>query len=236
VSGLVKIPVEVAADAVVFDVVPRGYARRQVDAHVAAQEQELAELRWEHDELAAERRALQEQREEQQRWVPTFEALGARVVELLRLAEQEAAELRAEAARDVQRQRAQAVGHLVAQREAEARALEQARREAERELRTMTAAAEHTRELLEAELARVRRDAELEVAGRLAQASAQAADLVAEAERQAEALRASARAEVAQLQRRRDTLAGEMVDLSARLVAVVHRLDRTDAPLDVSTA
>lgn len=84
--------------------VPRGYERRRVDAYVAATEQELAELRWEHDDLAAQRAALARERAEQARWQPSFEALGSRVVEVLRLAEQEAAALR-EAAEERARRR-----------------------------------------------------------------------------------------------------------------------------------
>lgn len=235
-SGLVRIPVEVAGEAVVFDVVARGYSRRQVDTHVARLEQELAELRWARDEVAAERERLAAEREAQAAWVPSFEAMGARVVEVLRLAEQEAAALRADVAREARRARAEAVGHLVAAREQEEQALAEARRTTARELRTLEVSVQGRRELLEAELVRVRRDAELEVTGRLATATAQAADAVAEAVRDADALRAAARAELQQLHRRRDALAAEMVDLSERLVAVVHRLDRTDAPLDVDTA
>ncbi len=44
-AGLVRIPVEVATEAAVFRVVARGYDQGQVDAHVLALEQELAELR-----------------------------------------------------------------------------------------------------------------------------------------------------------------------------------------------
>ncbi len=56
--GVVRSPVEVAAQAAVFHVAGRGYDQGQVDAHVSALEQELAELRWEHNDLAAQRREL----------------------------------------------------------------------------------------------------------------------------------------------------------------------------------
>ena len=92
-AGLVRIPVEVAAEAAVFGVVARGYDQGQVDAHVLAVEQELAELRWEHDDVAAQRRMLAEQREQQNRWRPSVRALGDRMVQLMCLAEQEAGAL-----------------------------------------------------------------------------------------------------------------------------------------------
>jgi len=235
VSQLVHIPVEVAAEAAVFDVVARGYHRRQVDAHVSGLEQELAELRWEHDDLAAQRRALVDRRAEQERWTPSFSALGERAAEILRLAEQEAAALRGDAAREVRAQEHRATAELAAAREQQAHTLEQARRTAERELRMLASATQARRELLEVELGRTRRDADLEIAGRLAQAAAQAQDIRAQALREADQVRAAVHAEVAQLQRRRDQLAGQLTDLSERLVAVVHRLDRTDTPLEIQT-
>ena len=53
---------------------------------------------------------------------------------------------------------------------------------------------------------------------------------------EAEQALATARAEVERLHRRRDELARELIELSNGLVAVVHRLERTDAPLEVDTA
>jgi len=44
-AEMVRIRVEVAAEPAVLKVVGRGYNPRQVEAHVAALEQELAELR-----------------------------------------------------------------------------------------------------------------------------------------------------------------------------------------------
>lgn len=233
---LVQIPVEVAEEAVVFRVVPRGYDRKQVDRHVAGLEQALAELRWEHDDLERQRRELAEQRAEQDRWVPSFTALGRRAAEVLRLADEEAAALRAQAAADVAAREQEAVGGLDALIAERQEALRSAQETAERERKQLEAAVQERRDLLEAELVRRRRDADLEITGRLNQAAAQAQDLRAEAARQADELRATARAEVAHLQRRRDELASDLTDLSARLVAVVHRLDRTDTPLEVHTA
>jgi len=88
-AGLVRIPVEVAAEAAVFGVVACGYDQGQVDAHVLALEQELAELRWEQDDVAAQRRELAEQREQQNRRRPSVRALGDRMVQLMCLAERQ---------------------------------------------------------------------------------------------------------------------------------------------------
>ena len=220
---MVRIPVEVAAEAAAFKVVGRGYDPRQVDAHVAALEQELAELRWEHDELAAQRLALAAQRAEQERWTPSFRALGDRMVQLMRLAEQEACALHTAADQEA-RQREETAIQLAAQQAEQARALEHGRAVAEREMRLLDFSGQSRRELLETEWKQARRDAELEVAGTLGRASAQAQHIQDQAARQAPAALAAARADVDHLQRRRDELSAEMIELAAQLVAVVQRL------------
>ncbi len=235
-GAVVQIPVEVSTQARVFPVVARGYSRRQVDAHVAALEQELAELQWQQDDLAAEQAALAEQRVAQSAWQPSFTALGLRAEQILRLADEEAAALRADAVRLARRDQREATAETARLREQQAAELLSARRAGERELRQLEASVQTRRALLEGELAHLRRDAELEVTGRLAQAAAQAQDLRVAAARDAEQLLAEARAEVDRLRRRRDELARELTELSNGLVAVVHRLERTDAPLEVDTA
>ena len=220
---IVRIPVEVAAEAAVFKVVGRGYDPRQVDAHVSALEQELAELRWEHDELAAQRLAQAAQRDEQERWTPSFRALGDRMVQLMRLAEQEACALHTAADQEA-RQREETAIQLAAQQAEQARALEHGRAVAEREMRLLDFSGQSRRELLETEWKQARRDAELEVAGTLERASAQAQHIQDQAARQAPAALAAARADVDHLQRRRDELSAEMIELAAQLVAVVQRL------------
>jgi cell division septum initiation protein DivIVA len=221
---MVRIPVEVAAEAAAFKVVGRGYDPRQVDAHVAALEQELAELRWEHDELAAQRLALAAQRAEQERWTPSFRALGDRMVQLVRLAEQEACALRTAATQEAARQREETAVEFAAQQAEQARALEHGREVAQREMRLLDFSGQSRRELLETEWKQARRDAELEVAGTLGRAAAQAQHIQDQAARQASAALAAARADVDHLQRRRDELSAEMIELSAQLVAVVQRL------------
>jgi len=156
---IVRIPVEVAAEAAVFKVIGRGYDPRQVDAHVSALEQELAELRWEHDELAAQRLAQAAQRDEQERWTPSFRALGDRMVQLMRLAEQEACALHTAADQEA-RQREETAIQLAAQQAEQARALEHGRAVAEREMRLLDFSGQSRRELLETEWKQARRDAE----------------------------------------------------------------------------
>ncbi len=147
-AGLVRIPVEVAAEAAVFRVVARGYDPGQVDAHVLALEQELAELRWEHDDLAAQRRELAEQREQQDRWRPSVRALGDRMVQLMCLAEQEAGALRTAATVEVARQREQANVAFAAQQAEQARALQVCHEAAEREMRPVHSLHQNRREVL----------------------------------------------------------------------------------------
>jgi len=223
-TGLVRIPVEVTAEAAVFRVVARGCDPVQVDAHVLALEQELAELRWEHDDLAAQRRELAEQRDQQNRWSPSVRALGDRMVQLMCLAEQEAGALRTAATVEVARQREQANVAFAAQQAEQARALQTWHETAEREMRLVHSLHLNRREVLATELAQGRRDLELEVTGTLAQAAVQAQDLRDGAAREAVAARAATEAEVEVLQRRRNELVAEIVEMSARLLAVVARL------------
>jgi len=223
-AGLVRIPVEVTAQAAVFRVVARGYDQEQVDAHVLALEQELAELRWEQDDLAAQRLELAEQREQQNCWRPSVRALGDRMVQLMCLAEQEAGALRTAATVEVARQREQANVAFAAHQAEQARALEVCHEAAEREMRLVHSLHQNRREVLATELAQARRDLEVEVTGTLARAAAQAQDLRDGAAREAAAARAATEAEVDHLQRRRDELVAEIVELSARLLAVVARL------------
>ena len=75
-----------------FDVLLRGYDRRQVDEYVAGQAGDLARLR-----------------EQFERGRPSFDALGRRVAQILELAEAEADEMRSQAGAEATRVREQAV-------------------------------------------------------------------------------------------------------------------------------
>jgi len=213
-----------AAEAAIFSPAGRGYDREQVDAHVAALEQELAELRWEHEDLAGQRQALAVQRAQQARGTPSFTALGERVVQLVRLAEEEACALRTAATKEANSRREQAAAAFAALAQGQAETLAADWEAAQRALRVLADNAQYRRRLLEAELAQVRRDAELQVAGLLARAAARAQDVRDEAEREATAALDAARAEVIELQGRRDALVAELMDLSRRLAGTVQRL------------
>jgi len=95
---------------------------------------------------------------------------------------------------------------------------------------------QNRREVLATELSQARRDLELEVTGTLARAAAQAQaqDLGDGADREAWTARAAAEAEVDHLQRRRDELVAEIVELPARLLAVVARLSPANPGADNS--
>jgi len=86
--------------------------------------------------------------------------------------------------------------------------------------------------VLATELAQARRDLEQEMTGTLARAAAQAQDLRDGAAPEAWAARAAAEAEVDHLQRRRDELLAEIVELSSRLLAVLARLSPADPRAD----
>jgi len=87
-----------------FDVVIRGYDRRQVDDYLAQLGGYVAQLRADSD-AAAEREAttaneLTRVRTELERGRPGFDALGERVTQMLALAEQEAEQMRGAAQAD----------------------------------------------------------------------------------------------------------------------------------------
>jgi chromosome segregation ATPase len=112
----IRIPMEISTPPAVFDLVLRGYDRRQVHEHIARLEQELAELAWQRDVLDAERQQVRAAREEveaeraawkDQRPVrPTsLSEAGERIQEILSLSQQEAEQLRARTARECEQER-----------------------------------------------------------------------------------------------------------------------------------
>jgi chromosome segregation ATPase len=121
-----------------FDIVLRGYERRQVDEHLAVTTAErraaagrVGGLERRVEELTVEFRDAQKRGGEVE---PSYAGLGARVEKILRLAEEEATELRAEAvgqAEQVRRAAETAAAQVRAQAEQDGRARrEQARQEA----------------------------------------------------------------------------------------------------------
>jgi len=205
-----------------FDVALRGYDRRQVDDYLAGLESQLATLRHAR-ESAGDRVGMLEQRLEELQielqtakrqvaeFEPSYAGLGARVENILRLAEEEALSLRAEAGAHGDRVRAKA--------EEDAKRL---RAEAEREARDIVAAADRE--------AGQRRSAALgEAEAVRTEAGKDAAAVRAEAASELEEARAKA-AQAAKdfettLQRRRDQAEQEF---TARLAEVERRLTESN--------
>ncbi|MGH3240863.1 MAG: DivIVA domain-containing protein, partial [Spirillospora sp.] len=74
-----------------FDVVLRGYDRHQVDEHIKSLDNEVRQTREQTQALQRELSDAHRQLQEQER--PTYSGLGARIEQLLRLAEEQATEL-----------------------------------------------------------------------------------------------------------------------------------------------
>lgn len=171
-----------------FDVALRGYDRRQVDEYLDRVEHDLAVAQSDReaaveratvteqrlDSLEKEVRAARQQLVESAR--PTYAGLGARVASLLRLAEEEAAQLRADALRDTSEIR-QSADRLVAearqrtaQLEAEFEAAMKARRQtAEKEGAAHRGDVERRLQAAEKRIA----EADALTQGRITQASAE---------------------------------------------------------------
>ncbi len=193
-----------------FDVVLRGYSRGQVDEYVRRTRRQLEELqtrvhradreaddvRLDRDrarnELAAAHRKL-ESRE------PSYEDLGERLTQILRLAQEEAAERRSEAQTDADRIRTDA---------------EEAVRDINRDVEEKRSSAEGDAERLRAEAReeaeRVRSEAEDSAERARREAQEQADQVVAEAEQRRRELEQYAKERVERLEEQRTQLVGEL--------------------------
>jgi cell division septum initiation protein DivIVA len=149
----IRIPVEISRPPAVFDLVVRGYDRRQVDEHVTRLEQELAELAWQRDVLEAERQQVRAGREQLERertewertkqdWQPSFSALGDRVSQILAMSQTEAEQLRAGTVRECAEERRKLARELASAKETVARQSAQSKAALRRELDAMRHAAE----------------------------------------------------------------------------------------------
>jgi cell division septum initiation protein DivIVA len=149
----IHIPVEISRPPTVFDLVVRGYDRRQVDEHVTRLEQELAELAWRRDVLEAERQQVRAGREQLEReraewertkqdWQPSFSALGDRVSQILAMSQTEAEQLRTRTIRECAEERRKLEQELAAAKETAARHSAQSKAALRRELEAMRRAAE----------------------------------------------------------------------------------------------
>lgn len=230
-TNRVQIAIQPETPVVLFDVVARGYDRRQVDQHLADVEQELTELRFRQDELAAQRQLLREGQEELERreeqfrveraaWRPSFAALGERLDAILGLAEQEAGELRARVSAECGERRAAVAEEVAAVRRALAEEREAARRAAAAELAAAREEAARQRSVLGHEIDSRRRDAELEITGRLNRAKVQAEEHLAAARRDGEAMRTKGEQDLAELRRQHRELVEAIVRLRDRAVAI----------------
>jgi cell division septum initiation protein DivIVA len=191
-NEVVQIPAEPEWPVPVFATVRRGgYDPAEVDPYVAAVEAELADLRWQVEDIAARRAQLDAEREafvaERDNWRPSYAGLSARARNLARLLEREARDTRA---------------HL------------------RHETSTADAAIAERRRLAEVAIAEQKRNAELEAAGILAQARAQADRLLTDAQAEAWAVRDGAARDLALIGRRRDEALQQLEVLAERILAV----------------
>jgi cell division septum initiation protein DivIVA len=206
----IRIPMEISRPPAVFDVVVRGYDRRQVQEYLSGLEQELAELAWQRDVLDAERQQVRVAREElvaeraaweQERigWQPSFAALGERVNEILTMAQQEAEQLRTRTARESQEER---------------RTVEQEINKAREELATQSV---HTKAELRRDLDLARREAEAEAAQILHNARTEAESLVQAARHEAEGIRIRAREILAAAWQERTKITLQLAEVVERI-------------------
>ncbi|GAA4870973.1 hypothetical protein ACFQ34_12360 [Pseudonocardia benzenivorans] len=215
-------PIPTTENVPEFPVAMRGYERRQVDEYVAGLVEKLGRMRTEIAEGQRKLRLATEHAEATERELrearnrpapepaaPTEEGFGFRAEKLLRMAEQEATELRANASREA--------SGIVEKARTEA---EQHRHEVEQSLISRASAMEQQAAQRASEL----QDREQQIADQLAAAREQADELHANAARAAERLRQESEAaaeetrKVAeQAARRREDKANQEVE---RLTAV----------------
>jgi DivIVA domain-containing protein len=106
-----------ASQSVPFDVALRGYDRDQVDAHLASLESEFTGALGERDRLAERVKQLESRVEElhlhpgdesDEQPAAPLSGFGVRIEKIMRVAADEAAAVREEAAEEMQRERAEA--------------------------------------------------------------------------------------------------------------------------------
>jgi DivIVA domain-containing protein len=165
----IRIPMEISTPPAVFDLVLRGYDRRQVDEHVGRLEQELAELAWQRDVLDAERQQVRAARAEMEAeraaWEgervvrpPTLSEVGNRVKEILSMSQQEAEQLRARTARECEQERRKVEQEIAKAREEFAAESAQTKAELRRDL-------DLTRREADADVAQTLHNAQVEAEG-----------------------------------------------------------------------
>lgn len=177
-----------------FAIVMRGYDRNQVEARLGQLERSLREARARVEDLDARSLQLAERLSETHRQLregqrPSFTGVGARIEQLLTLAEEQAAAMVAEAtaeAADVRADAQAVLGEARAGADREVQEVrETARREAEEMLSRAREESQQRRSDLAAELDRTRADAEQDIAQRHQGGMEQAEAALIEAEARA---------------------------------------------------
>ena len=229
------VPLSDEGDATGFDVVLRGYDRRQVDEHLDKVALAWSDADRQHADDSARRTALEQQLAAQQTALADAEQraaglpepasrLGERLAAMLELAEQEAAELRDQAhaeAERIVRQAQQQADQTTAERTA---ALDRR----EREIAGAAQAAEQTRLEAQRDAEQVRSRAKQEAETLLAQATSESRAKRQRAEEDIKILHDDARAEsasmtsearrqVTELSQRRDLIVAQLQSASQTL-------------------
>jgi cell division septum initiation protein DivIVA len=207
-------PAHAAGDGQIFDTALRGYERRQVDEYVGDKSKEISRLTMELAEANRQRRLATEHAEatekemrelrarsaHSERAVPE-DSFGFRAEKLLRMAEQEAAEVRVHASREsaaiVEKARSEAEKH---------------RHEAEQALISRASLLEQQAAQRAAEL----QDREQQIADQLAAAREQAEQVHAAAARAADRLRQESEAAAEETRIRAETAAARQRDQASQ--------------------
>lgn len=229
------VPLSDEGDSTGFDVVLRGYDRRQVDEHLDKVAQAWADADRQHADDSARRAALEQQLAGQQSALADAEQrasglpepasrLGERLAAMLRLAEQEAAELRDQARAEAER--IIAAAQQQADRTTAERTAALDRRE--RDIAGAAQAAEQTRLDAQRDAEQVRSRAKQEAETMLAQATSEGRAKRQRAEEDIKILHDDARAEsaamtsearrqVAELSQHRDMIFAQLQSASQTL-------------------
>lgn len=235
-----------------FDVVLRGYDRRQVDEYLDRLEADLAAAQTERSTLTARARALDKQLTEQDREVqaarrqlvesaqPTYAGLGARVHQLLSIAEQESADIRSKAEAAAAQIRGQAEKDVAHLRERADSVLAEAKTRSEAAERDYTTALDARRQRAERE----DKDRLSAAQRKASELTDQAQQRLVEANKRAEAVSSSARAEADRLVREaeehraklfataKDDAEKNRAGLMAEIAELQRRQDSAHAQLD----
>ncbi|HSV67753.1 MAG TPA: hypothetical protein VLJ59_17865 [Mycobacteriales bacterium] len=220
----IRIPVEISRPTRVFDLVVRGYDRRQVDDHIIRLEQELAEVVWQHDVLESERHQVRagladldrqraEWEERKATWQPSFAELGERVSTILSLAQQEAEQFRTRTAREHADEHRRAEREIAAARETFEHEMAESRAGLRRDLDLM------------------RREAEAAAVQIVHTARSEADALVEAARHEADGIRIRAQEMLAAARQERARVVHQLGELTDRLKAAQNFLAEAGEPL-----